>query len=262
MPHVTKEFYQVCPKWFLSLWYVRHKLCTYIASRLALSPTKPKCASTWALLPRSIIGCVQNDFWAYGTFGTKPCAYLAPTLTLYPNVPKWDSTWPMSPRTSIRCVQNDFWAYGMFSASRPPILQQGYHYLQKERIELLLDPRHLGVPSGASKTISKPMARLVQTVHLSCTNTNTVPKQTEMRFHMTHITLEFHRVCPKLFPSQWYVQHKPCTYHASLVALSLNGPNWASTRVSLLRSTIGCVQNDFWAYSTFVANRAPILQWH
>jgi hypothetical protein len=27
-------------------------------------------ASTWASSPRSTIRCVQNDFWAYGTFGT------------------------------------------------------------------------------------------------------------------------------------------------------------------------------------------------
>jgi hypothetical protein len=32
-----------------------------------------------------------------------------------------------------------------------------------------------------------PMVCLVQTVHLSCTEMNTVPKQTEMIFHMTHI---------------------------------------------------------------------------
>ena len=32
--------------------------------------------------------------------------------------------------------------------------------------------------------ISKPMARLAQTVQLSCTNTNTISKRTEMRFHL------------------------------------------------------------------------------
>ena len=49
---------------------------------------------------------------------------------------------------------------------------------------LPLEPRHLGVPSGVSKTISKPMVCLAQTVHLS----NTVSKWTKMRLHMTHIT--------------------------------------------------------------------------
>ena len=41
------------------------------------------------------------------------------------------------------------------------------------------DPRHLGVPSGASKTISEPMEHLAQTVHLSYINTNTISKRTE-----------------------------------------------------------------------------------
>jgi hypothetical protein len=30
---------------------------------------RPKRGSIWALSPRSTIRCVQNDFWAYGTFG-------------------------------------------------------------------------------------------------------------------------------------------------------------------------------------------------
>jgi hypothetical protein len=32
------------------------------------------------------------------------------------------------------------------------------------------------------------MVSLVQTVHLSCTDTNTVSKQKKVRFHMTHAT--------------------------------------------------------------------------
>jgi hypothetical protein len=51
-----------------------------------------------------------------------------------------------------------------------------------------LEPRHLGVPSGAFKMISEPTVRLMQTVHLSYTDTNTVSKWTEMRLHMTHVT--------------------------------------------------------------------------
>jgi hypothetical protein len=47
---------------------------------------------------------------------------------------------------------------------------------------------HLGVASGASKIISEPMVRLVQTMNLSCIDTNTVSKQTETSFQMTHIT--------------------------------------------------------------------------
>jgi hypothetical protein len=54
--------------------------------------------------------------------------------------------------------------------------------------ELPFEPRHLGVPSDASKMISEPMVHLAQTMHLSCTKTNTISKQTETRFYMTHVT--------------------------------------------------------------------------
>jgi hypothetical protein len=64
-----------------------------------------------------------------------------------------------------------------------------------------------------SKMIFEPMARLAQTMHISCIDTNTVSKLTKTRFHRTHVAELFHRVCP----------------------------------------------NDFWAYGTFVANRAHIL---
>jgi hypothetical protein len=78
-----------------------------------------------------------------------------------------------------------------------------------------------------SKTISTPKVCSVQTVHLSCTDTNAVSKRTKTRFHMTHITYELHRVRQKLFMSLCYVQCKPCTYLASRLALSPNGPNKA-----------------------------------
>jgi hypothetical protein len=69
-----------------------------------------------SLEPRSTIGCVHNDFWAYGMFGANRAHIL------HPNGLKWHSTWPTSCRSSIRCVQNNFWAYGMFGANRAPIL--------------------------------------------------------------------------------------------------------------------------------------------
>jgi hypothetical protein len=66
-----------------------------------------------------------------------------------------------------------------------------------DRNELSLDPRDLGVPLGASKMIYEPMVCLAQTVQLACTDNDTVSKWTEMTFHMTHITEEFHQVHPK-----------------------------------------------------------------
>jgi hypothetical protein len=54
--------------------------------------------------------------------------------------------------------------------------------------KLSLELRHLEVLIGASKTIPELMVRLAQTMHLSCTDTNTKSKQKEVRFHVTHIT--------------------------------------------------------------------------
>jgi hypothetical protein len=158
----------------------------------------------------------------------------------------------------------------MFGANRATILHQVWHYLQSDWIGLLLEPWHLGVPSGVSKIISVPLIKkiiisvptvcLAQTVHLSFTYTNTVFKWTKTRFHMTHVTLEFHWVRPKQFLRLWYVRHKPCTYLASRLALYSNGLNRAATWALSPRSTIVCVQNDFWGYGTFGINRAPILR--
>jgi hypothetical protein len=58
------------------------------------------------------------------------------------------------------------------------------------------EPRHLGIPSGASNMIFEPMVRSAQTVQLSCTDTNIVSKWTEKRLDMSHVTYEFYRVRP------------------------------------------------------------------
>jgi hypothetical protein len=136
------EFYPMRPKQFLSLWYVRCKPCTYLASRLALSPNGPKRVSTWASSSSNSIGCIKNYFLACGMFTEpvhlscsytntvskrtemrfdfhpvlpkhfvslwyvrrKPCTYLASRSALSENGLKWDSTWPKSPWSFIRCV--------------------------------------------------------------------------------------------------------------------------------------------------------------
>jgi hypothetical protein len=121
MTHVTKEYHQVCPKWFMSLWYVQHKLCTYLALRLTLLPNWPKQASTWPMSTRTTVRCVQKYFHACGTFGTNHAPFLCQDD---PNRPKWASTWPTSRRSSIGCVQNDFWAYYTFGANYAPILRR------------------------------------------------------------------------------------------------------------------------------------------
>jgi hypothetical protein len=88
-----------------------------------------------------------------------------------------------------------------------------------------LDSRHLGVPSGAFKTIYEPMVCLMQTEHLSSTDANTFSKQIETRFQKTNITEEFHRVPPILFLSFMICSMQTCTNLASRVALSPNRLN-------------------------------------
>ena len=90
-----------------------------------------------------------------------------------------DSTWPTSSRSSIGCVQNNIWDYGTFSANRAHILLSTLTPSPNVSNEIPQDPRHLGVPLGVSKAISKAMVRLAQTVHLSYINTNTISKRTE-----------------------------------------------------------------------------------
>jgi hypothetical protein len=92
----------------------------------------------------------------------------------------------LSARSSIGCIQDNFRADGTIDTNCATILRQDYHYLQTESNKLPLEHRHLGESLGASKMISVPMVRSVQAVLLYCTDTNTIPKQTEMRFHMTH----------------------------------------------------------------------------
>jgi hypothetical protein len=67
-------------------------------------------------------------------------------------------------------------------------MHRNQHYLQKDRKEILHDPRHLGVPSGASEIIFEAVLRVVQIMDLSCTETNNMSKSIETRFYMTHVT--------------------------------------------------------------------------
>jgi hypothetical protein len=76
----------------------------------------------------------------------------------------------------------------MYGTNRAPILHQDYHYIQTDQNELPFEPCNPGVPSSVAKMISEPMVHLVQTVHLSFADTNTISKQIEMRFQITHVT--------------------------------------------------------------------------
>jgi hypothetical protein len=117
----------------------------------------------------------------------KPCTCLALRLALSLKGPKWASTWAPSPSGTIRCIQNDFWAYGTSSANHEPILNRHLNCLQMERREISHDPRHLGVPSGASKMTYENMVRSMQTVHLPCAKISNISKRTELSLEPRHL---------------------------------------------------------------------------
>jgi hypothetical protein len=130
---------------------------------------------------------------------------------------------------SISCVQDDFRADGTFDTYRAPILRQDYHYLQMDSNKLPLEPHHLGVSSGASKMNSEPMICSVQTVHLYCTDTDTVSKRTETRFYMTPSPRSSIGFVQDNFVSLWYLRHTSRSSLASKLTLSPNGHKQAST---------------------------------
>ena len=124
------EYHRVRLKWFLRLWCIRHKLCTYLAPKLTLSPNRPNRDSIWHTSSRSSIGCVQIDFLTYGTLDfwayvpCRLCIYLASRLALSPNRPNRAFTWAPWPRSTIGCVQNGFLSYGALGPNCAPILHR------------------------------------------------------------------------------------------------------------------------------------------
>ena len=173
----TQEYHRVHPKWFLSLWCIRRKLCTYLAPKLTLSPNRPKQDYIWHTTSRSSIGCVQIDFRAYGAFHANHAPILHQGQHYLQTDRTQASSWASSPRSTNRCVQNGFLDYGALSAN---------FFLRA-------------------------------------------------------------------------IRRKLCNYLAPKLTLSPNRPKRDFIWHTSSRSSIGCVQIDFWAYGTFHANRAPIL---
>ena len=104
------------------------------------------------------------------------------------NGPKRASSWPTSCRSTIGCVQKRFLRLWYVWHEQCTYLAPIPTLCPNRRNEIPHDPRHLGVPLRASKTISLPMVRSVQTVHLSYIKICTISKQTEMSFNLSLIT--------------------------------------------------------------------------
>ena len=166
------------PKRYLILWYVWRKPCTYLALTLTPSPNGPN------EIPHDprLLG-VQSG---------------ASKMIFEPMVRSAQTKYRSCVKISTICKRTEM----SFQLS---FVTLEYHRVHPKRYmslwyiwrkpctnlaltltpcpngpnEIQHGPRHLGVPSDASKRISKPMVGLAQTVHLSCTNTNTISKQTE-----------------------------------------------------------------------------------
>jgi hypothetical protein len=114
---------------------------------------------------------------------------------------------------------------------------------------------------GCFKNDFEPMEHSMQTLLLSCVKISTISsKRTETSFDLSLVNWEYHCMCLKQFMSLWYVWRQPCTYLALTLTTSPNGPKQDSEWPTSPRISVGYVQNYFWAYGTFGANRAPILR--
>jgi hypothetical protein len=114
-------------------------------------------------------------------------------------------------------------------------------------------PHHLGDPSSAPKIISEPMICSTQSVHLLCVKISSMSKHTESSFHLSLVTEEYHWMRPNWLLSLRYIRHKSCTYHALMLTVfkrTQTDSKWPTSPWS----SIGCVQNNFWAYGTFCEN--------
>ena len=128
-----------------------------------------------------------------------------------------------------------------------------------ERSEIPHDPRHLGVPSGASKIISDPMVRLTHTVHYLASRLALCPKgQKELPLEPRHLVvpLSASKTISESMVCRAQTMHLSCTDTNTI-------SKWKEVRFHMTtspRSSIRCVQNDCRAYGTFNANRIPILR--
>jgi hypothetical protein len=177
---------------------------------------------------RTSIRCVQDNFWAYSMLGTNR----APILYQDSYYLQTDSNkLPLDPRHQGVSSGAPKWFLSQWYIRRKPCtyiaptVTLSLNGLKRDSTW----PTHLGVPSGASKTIFEPMVHSTQTAQLSCFNINTISKRSRTSFNLSLITLEYRRVHPKQFLSRWYVRHKPCTYIALTLTLSPNRQKRDST---------------------------------
>jgi hypothetical protein len=111
------------------------------------------------------------------------------------------STWHTLPRSTIGCVQSDFHARRLFRhkpctylAPRLKLSPNGSKYASAWSTSPTSTVRCVQNDLWAYGTFAK-------TMYLSCVEINTISKWAETSFHLTHVTLEYHRLRPKWFSS-------------------------------------------------------------
>ena len=156
----------MCPKWFLRLWCIRRKLCTYLELKLTLSPNRPKRDSIWHSHLRVLSGaskliyehmvrsmqivhlsCIKISSISKQT---KPSFHLSLFIYEFQQVcPKWF--------LRLWCIRHKLSTY---LAPKLILSPNGQNKIPS-------DTCHLGVPSGASKLIFKHMVCLASRLGLS-----------------------------------------------------------------------------------------------
>jgi hypothetical protein len=161
---VTMEYHWMCPKWFLSLWCVRCKLCTYLLSRLTLFPNGLNQASTWA----SHLGVPSGA----SKMISEPTVHLAQTVHL----------------SCVKISTISKQTESIFHLSQATM---EYHWVRPKWFMslwyVLCKPSKM-ITSGASKTISGPVVRSPWIVHLFCVKISTISKQNETSIHLSLVT--------------------------------------------------------------------------
>jgi hypothetical protein len=151
------------------------KLCIYLAPTLTLPLNRKKWYSTWPMSPRSSIGCVQNDFDAYGTFDVN--------------------------RAPILCLQDDFWACG----TQTMRLSCTDRNTTSKRKEERFHKTH--VTQELHRVRPKWFSSLCYVQRKRCTNlaSRLAISPNGPSFHLSLITSEYNRMCLTWFLSRWYV---------------------------------------------------------
>ena len=117
------EYHRVRLKWFLSLWCIRRKPCTYLLPKLTVSKrTEARFHMTHII--KELYQVRPNWFLSISYVPCKPCIYLASRLALSPNRSNRAYTWAPSPRSTNRCFQNGFLDYGALGANHAHILHR------------------------------------------------------------------------------------------------------------------------------------------